>query len=49
MVGSIVARTTVEANPTFVDPAAGVSICAYREPDSGCSDIHITNNLVGGA
>jgi len=49
MIGSIVARTTVEANPTFVDPSAGVSVCAYREPDSGCSDVHVTNNLVGGA
>ena len=31
----------------FVDKAGAVSICAYFEPDTICSNIKVTNNIAG--
>jgi len=48
IIGHVVDRTTVEAGDQFVDKSAGVSICAYFEPDDTCENIQVTNNLAGG-
>lgn len=47
VVGHVVERTTIESGDKFVDKAAGVAVCSYH--DSTCSDMKITNNIVGGA
>lgn len=49
VVGHIVDRTTIEAGDKFVDKAGAVSICSYHGADSSCSDLQVTNNIVGGS
>jgi len=47
VVGHIVDRGTTEAGDGFIDKAGAVSICAYFEPDTICSNIKVTNNIAG--
>lgn len=49
VVAGICERTTIEYDPNMVDKAGAYSICAYWEPDAGCADIKVTNNLAAGA
>jgi hypothetical protein len=48
VVGGIVERSTIEADPTMVDKGGAYAICTYFEPDT-CYDITVTNNIAGGA
>lgn len=48
VVGGIGERDTLEGDLHTVDKGGGISICAYFGSET-CTDIRVTNNLVGGA